>query len=558
MPSEVFEEPLELEVELLEATSPSKASYPYPSLRLTGTRVQRTFRSVILENPYLRAVVVPTLGGRLLSLFDKRTGTELLKSPAVVPGGDRGAEMIGGIELTLTGAPRLTAMGAAQFAAHEADEDDPAEVWVAEAVTGSGLSWHLKVSLPADRAELELEARVFNRGFVEVAYNGGLMTPSFAECSMTASHLLIQHEGSGLAISLGHGLSAPFETPDRVGVTRFASPRVLAPRQMDAWSTSIRPFSGLENVDAVGVAGALHVNGSRLRLQVAVLVNKHKLVVLTKSGATMEAPFQAHPEHIAEFTLPEPVMSLALLDEHRNIVLSWDGPPRNLPTRRAISLEARKPDLDSEEARFDVGTRHAAKVWQALTFLRSGDTAAADAALEQALVYNGEDHLAWWLKAVCKRLGGETEESPELLNAHYLAPLEPALRAESFLAQPRTVEKAASPLLASMAEHPENFVEVAALLVEAGMFEQAGYWIDEALRHADLPMLRYLLAYCHLEASGLEYEAASQVEAAGAKAGSPPYPWRPIEMKALRRLGQRFPADAAIAALIVLAEPGEG
>src|ERR1044072_1036518 len=110
MSSEVFEEPLELVVRALEAGPPSNSSYPYPSLRLTEAKLTRTFQSVILENPYLRAAVVPTLGGRILSLFDKRTGTELLGDHVLATGGSRGVHVGGGMEVTRLGDRRLTAM----------------------------------------------------------------------------------------------------------------------------------------------------------------------------------------------------------------------------------------------------------------------------------------------------------------------------------------------------------------------------------------------------------------------------------------------------------------
>jgi len=45
-------------------------AYPMPRLRSTGDEEMRTFRTLLLENPYLRLTIVPALGGRVLSLFD--------------------------------------------------------------------------------------------------------------------------------------------------------------------------------------------------------------------------------------------------------------------------------------------------------------------------------------------------------------------------------------------------------------------------------------------------------------------------------------------------------
>src|SRR5260221_568105 len=126
MATEIFEELLELEIGLLEATAPDSNSYPYPTLVPTGSFESRKFRALVLENPYLRASFVPSLGGRLLSLVDKRTGSELLNSHSSTgrlepaPGGRRGVRLCAGIELHLDGQERLTSIGAVQFAAEEA------------------------------------------------------------------------------------------------------------------------------------------------------------------------------------------------------------------------------------------------------------------------------------------------------------------------------------------------------------------------------------------------------------------------------------------------------
>ena len=106
MPTEIYEEPLELEVEVLEALPPEpgtpafRDAYPLPALRRTGRFQVTTFRSLVIENSFLRAVVVPELGGRILRILDKRTDTSILGDSIkldLVDGGPRGVESRAGI-----------------------------------------------------------------------------------------------------------------------------------------------------------------------------------------------------------------------------------------------------------------------------------------------------------------------------------------------------------------------------------------------------------------------------------------------------------------------------
>jgi hypothetical protein len=150
--------------------------------------------------------------------------------------------------------------------------------------------------------------------------------------------------------------------------------------------------------------------------------------------------------------------------------------------------------------------------------------------------------LLWWDKALAARLDEQDNQS-EILNAHFLAPLEPALRAESFLSQPISLDPEPNRLLASLEENAEEFIEVACLLIEAGLYDQASRWIDESLRHRDLPMLRYLMAYCLLTATRLGAEASDQIRIAAQSPVAPPFPYRDLEKTVIDVLRKSFPDD---------------
>ncbi|MAG70523.1 MAG: DUF5107 domain-containing protein [Vicinamibacterales bacterium] len=76
--------------------------YPYTMQdHLSRTKVDTTYRALFLENEYLRAMCIPALGGRILSVFDKLRGREMFyRNPVIKPGliALRGAWFSGGVE----------------------------------------------------------------------------------------------------------------------------------------------------------------------------------------------------------------------------------------------------------------------------------------------------------------------------------------------------------------------------------------------------------------------------------------------------------------------------
>jgi tetratricopeptide (TPR) repeat protein len=554
MPTEIFEDGLDLHIGLLEAeTIAAGPAYPLPRLRPVGDAETRTFRTVLLENAYVRVTVIPALGGRILSLFDKRTGTEILRpSNALVPqpGGPRGVRLSEGLQLRLDGDDRPNALGNVAVQIEDPQDDEsPGGVWIAETAFAPGLSFHLLISLPPDRAEVRLEARILNRTLAPLPYNGELAV-DLGPGTWDGRAFYSQNRDAGLALFAD---GTPFDGARLEGgilrFARFGRLRQIAPRQVDTWTVTLVPYSRLGSLTGASREAAAYLGDDAVRVQTASARPGHKLLLLTEGGQTLEAPADLYPEHVLEIPLeglPDKPRALVLADPRRDEVLR---------VSRVAEPVADDEDADLRRATFEAGTRHIAYTALGIRALRRGDWPAADLAFEQALMFNADDPLLWWDKALARRLAttGEEEETdrPELLNAHYLAPLEPALRAEAFLAQPMTMGKEPNPLLAPLEENPEEFVEVACLLIERGRLDQASRWIDEALRHRDLAILRLLMAYCLLQGTRLDAEAAEHLAAASRVAGAP-YPWRPVERVALQALHQRFPQDAHVAHLLGL------
>lgn len=565
MPTDIFEDGLDLRIGLLEAAPISaNAAYPFPRLKPTGNTEQRRFRSVVMENAYLRVTLVPALGGRILSIFDKRTGRKIL--PAADPltfasEGRRGVTIPVGIQLRIDGEDRLNALGNVALQIEDAaDEESLAGVWIAETAMPPGIGFHQRIALAPDRAELLIDVRIANRTFAPLPYDGELALP-FGDGEWDGVTLYSPSRDAGLCLTS----ETPFDGVRMEGgvlrYARFGKLRWLAARQMDTWTVRVTPFSGLGGVSASTNEAAVFMNERILRVQSASERRNHKLVLLTESGETLEAPAELYGEHLLEIPLeglPSAPRAVVLMDEGKQEILRFDRSAPSPPPRgfeRSPEEEARPsgPTLTTpvealRRETFGMANRYLAHTLLGRAALAERDWLRADRELEQAIGYNAEDPLLWWAKAVTRRMAGSEEESSELLNAHYLAPLEPALRAEGFLSQPLAIGKDPSPLLEVLAENPEEFVEVACLLIEQGLLDQANRWIDEALRHRDLAMLRLLMAYCLLRGTRMDADAAEHVAAAARVAGGP-YPWRAVEREAIQFLVTRFPADAHLAEL---------
>jgi hypothetical protein len=198
---------------------------------------------------------------------------------------------------------------------------------------------------------------------------------------------------------------------------------------------------------------------------------------------------------------------------------------------------------------FSTASRHAAHFGLGIRYLDAGDFELADHHFDQSLLYNGEDSIAWWIRAAIERLRGESaEESQFLLNAHFLAPLDPLLRAEGLLPQPQPN----SALIQPIASRHGDLIQVACDLIECRLYQDAAKWIEACISIEDVPMLRILRAFVVLKHAGLEFECLDDLARAAAKPLAPPYPWRQIEEEAIAELLNRFPDHERLAQLAEL------
>jgi len=588
MAAEVYEDALELDVPILEAVLPDSeqylsSAYPYPSLRSTGRQESRRFRTIVLENPYLRVTIVPDLGGRILRLLDKRTNTEIFPEPLqIVDGGLRGAEKPNGIQLRYTAADRLNSLGTVNYqVVHPEEEADDAGVWIGE--VGGDLSFNALISIAPDIAQVNVELRMFNRAIGDTPYNGGLsvaMKNSAAHYSKEVDEssqfgFVVHAEDRALTIWSEHyQYPGAWHQTDRLNLHRFGKDASfsLSARQLDTWQFVICPHTNVRWPMITCKDAAISFVDQGISIQSARPLSKHKVKLLDEDNQSFETEVNVDPVNRLDlpFANAKSLRQFYLVDasgstvvRQRNGSMSTNEVVDNLdPSRDAMAERETSARNDirslkhsgSSISRLLPSFRYETHLKRAINLALAKGSSESQDQMDQALLYNGEDHLAWWLKANIIRSGQNVDgEIAELLNAHFLAPLEPMLRAEGFLSQPIGQGREPNPILRPLDDTPDSFVEVACLLLSLWTSE-ASRFIDEALRHVDLPMLRYLQAYALLSGTSMEVEVAAQVQKAAAKPFGPPFPWRPVELNALQTLAMKFKDDERLKQYLSICE----
>lgn len=568
MATQLYEGSLEVEIALVEAEYPSLESprgYPSAWLVPTSKVERRTFKSWILENDLLKVTVAPEIGGRIWSIFDKRAALDVLPQPTTSicsAGGPRGAYLASGVQLRLSDHDRLNSLG--PVIAQPGPEDEGLQsLWLGSIELGTNLSHYWILSLADDDACLQAEVRVFNRSLSAVEYD-----PAVAAYFPAAENTLLRpgcaaayhrERDCGLALT---AMQAPMDRAtcgeDRLVLGRFSKPTVIAPRQTDQWAIRIAPLSSLATLTQVGDGLAMSV-GSELRVQACTEQSGPcKIVLHSSGGERFEAPVALNPSSPVIIPLTGDLASpsgIEIFGPQRESLLAWPSESPEIAPKEIEVPSIRWPERLTHKTWRDLTFspiyRYLAHVHLAVHALAKSDWAGALQGFENSLMFNADDPLSWWGKALASRLSGiESEENNDLLNAHFLSPFEPMLRVESFLSLSQSMGKEPNPLLAELSS--DDFADAAALLLEHGLPEEAVRILDEGIRHRDAATLRYLLAYCHLVGSKLTAEAAQQLMTADQLPDEPPFPWRPIERQAMRHLATSFPLDDVLRRRIAL------
>jgi tetratricopeptide (TPR) repeat protein len=142
-------------------------NYPYPIRDgLTDTRERVTWRTLHLENEYLRLTVLPDLGGHIYSCVDKRTGREMFYANTAIKKaliGYRGAWAAFGVEFNFPVSHNWVSMSPVDFATVQ-QPDGSGSIWVGNTDQVYGSRWRVELTLQPGRAVLEQRVDLYNPG----------------------------------------------------------------------------------------------------------------------------------------------------------------------------------------------------------------------------------------------------------------------------------------------------------------------------------------------------------------------------------------------------------
>jgi tetratricopeptide (TPR) repeat protein len=169
----VWQGALEIPTYLLGAEDPNppfpladaRRIYPYTLLDdLTDQREAKSYKAVYLENEFLKAIVLPELGGHLYSLYDKVNKREVFYRNNVVKYGLvslRGAWVSGGMEFNFPNGHTVVTVSPVAFTTMQ-NSDGSATVVVGDVDLVTEMHWEVALTLRPGQARLEQHVTLFN------------------------------------------------------------------------------------------------------------------------------------------------------------------------------------------------------------------------------------------------------------------------------------------------------------------------------------------------------------------------------------------------------------
>ncbi len=145
--------------------SRSFITYPYTTREnLTNQKADKTWRTLNLENDYLRVIVLPDLGGRLYSCIDKSNGCEMFYANPSIKYAQvayRGAWVALGIEFNFPVSHNWMTVSPVDFGTVK-EADGGASIWVGNIDRPYGMMWRVALTLHPGSSLLEQTITLYN------------------------------------------------------------------------------------------------------------------------------------------------------------------------------------------------------------------------------------------------------------------------------------------------------------------------------------------------------------------------------------------------------------
>ena len=249
-------------------TTGSFYNYPY-TLRhnLADRRTPRKWRTLNLENEYLKCTILPDLGGHLYTCIDKLTGASMFYANPSIKFARiayRGVWAALGVEFNFPVSHNWMTVSPVDFAM-SSQPDGSASVWVGNIDRVYGMQWRVQLTLRPGRAYLEQKTTLYNRSDtrhrfywwtnagVEVWDDSRIIYPmeftaahGFADIdtwpvdSTGVDESLVGNQKSGPVSRFSYGSREPYmavyHPRTHSGVVHYSSPLDLPAKKIWSWS----------------------------------------------------------------------------------------------------------------------------------------------------------------------------------------------------------------------------------------------------------------------------------------------------------------------------------
>lgn len=139
--------------------------YPYPMYdKLTNNKVQKQYNALWVENEYVKALVLPEIGGRLHGAQDKTNGYQFLYDQTTIKPGlvsMTGAWISGGVEWNFPHGHRPSGFRETDWTIQQ-NPDGSRTVWTGEIDQVYGMRWSIGTTVYPGRNWVETKVRLYN------------------------------------------------------------------------------------------------------------------------------------------------------------------------------------------------------------------------------------------------------------------------------------------------------------------------------------------------------------------------------------------------------------